>query len=1397
MIPSTLAKSKFGCILIILLLTTFFIYGQINVPDTNFRSILSSDYGITFDANNDISNSSATKSITALVLGGQAISDLSGIEAFTSLTDLRCFNNTISLLDLSENTALEYLDCSGNQLTSLIISPESPITYLHCKVNQLTVLDVSSNTMLKDLNCFNNQLTSLDVSNNTELEHLQASGNRIPIILTDGTIANIWGYDEHTQLAIKRSTDQNPTIFSEETGAYVLGSTGAIVNITTNQSSASNISSNIGTSPVTTGTLPSGTLDIISDKYWIIDNQEFSGLYNLILDLSNINELLDFNSTKVLQRSGEGSGWEDVSMIPGVSIQYLEPYVIVNNLTSFSDFAIGNFDVASTDFISFELSEQIQLAEIDLENHTIEVEVPFGTDVSFLVPSFILSSGSAKIGDIEQESGITAHDFTTSVIYSVTAEDEITTETWTVTVTAPLKVHDANFRTVLSSDYGITFDVDNNITNTATAAALTSMTITSQNISDLTGIEGFSALKELNCRDNQLVSFDISSNTALTALNFESNQLTGMDLSTNTLLTTLRCADNQLSNLDVSSNMHLTLLECYNNQLTSITLSSNPDLTFLDIGENQLSELDISTNTKLTWLSFANNQIDILDISSNVALEILGANDNSLDNLNVSANTSLVQIAAFNNNLASIDVSTNTALLYLQLENNILTGIDVSLNTLLKTLALSNNETLTGSVPDYIKSLPLDYFTFDGTNLCEPADAAYQAWKEGLTTYSPSELICLNTDTDITSFGIAEQTEEVSPDAAKHTVDVKMAFGTDRTQLMANFTLSQGASAIANAATDDLLAWYPFNGNADDASGNGYNGTVVGATLGQDRFGKTNSAFYFSDNEIQVPTLSGTSLSISVWINPSFLGTGSATQTIINSRDQGTADFLGDGNWELIVEDSEIEFGLWDSSGKTYLRTNTSPLKINEWQHIIAEYNNESGEWKISYNGSTIATRNFHIDINQHSSYPVLIGRTFSGTSTDHFQGAIDDLIIYNLGNIFQESGVSSNDFSNPLTYTIIAEDGTTTQDWLVTVTAPNTEADITTFSLTEQTVAVTPNSATYTIDIEVDYGTALTALTPTMTLSPNASIVPNSATTQDFSNPVTYTVTAEDGTTTQNWTVTVTIAPNTETDIISFILAEQTAAVIPDPTAHTVDIELVYGTDLTSLTPTITLSPNASISPNSATAQDFTRPVTYTVTAEDGISTQDWVVTVTIAPNTETDIVEFSLSEQTTAATINFTDHTIDLEVEYKTDLAVLIPTYILSEGANALVGSNSQVSSITSNDFTSPVTYTVTAEDGVTSQDWVVSVVEETILGLNGLPNELVIYPNPTTSELIIEYSNMSGQISILSITNLSGKLMERIQVEKSKELRIDAKDYPSGLYMIQIQNDQIKSYSKFIKK
>ncbi|MBN1990681.1 MAG: chitobiase/beta-hexosaminidase C-terminal domain-containing protein [Bacteroidales bacterium] len=204
--------------------------------------------------------------------------------------------------------------------------------------------------------------------------------------------------------------------------------------------------------------------------------------------------------------------------------------------------------------------------------------------------------------------------------------------------------------------------------------------------------------------------------------------------------------------------------------------------------------------------------------------------------------------------------------------------------------------------------------------------------------------------------------------------------------------------------------------------------------------------------------------------------------------------------------------------------------------------------------------------------------------------------------------------------------------------TSLSSAAEITAFSFAEQVAAATIDATSGTITIEVVYGTDLTGLVSTFTVSAGAKayvgdVLQVSGTTDnDFTDNVVYKVVAEDGTI-KNWTVTVTMPaqPSTAAEIVSFVLAEQTGAATINSAAGTIAIEVNSTADLTALTPTIQVSAGASISPASGAVQDFTNPVTYTVTAQDNNTTKAWTVTVT---KPQVNVVTIAQIQQPTGAT-------------------------------------------------------------------------------------------------------------------------------------------------------------------
>ena len=158
---------------------------NINFPDANFRTVVEN-----YDTNKD-GNLSDTEIAAVEVIDctRKGITNLKGIEYFTSLDILRCSQNQLTALDVSENTALKELYCYINQLTKLDVSKNTELTELDCYGNQLTTLDVSENTALTELECDENQLTSLDVSKNTALTYLICGGNQLTTLDVSKNIA--------------------------------------------------------------------------------------------------------------------------------------------------------------------------------------------------------------------------------------------------------------------------------------------------------------------------------------------------------------------------------------------------------------------------------------------------------------------------------------------------------------------------------------------------------------------------------------------------------------------------------------------------------------------------------------------------------------------------------------------------------------------------------------------------------------------------------------------------------------------------------------------------------------------------------------------------------------------------------------------------------------------------------------------------------------------------------------------------------------------------------------------------------------------------------------------------------------------------------------------------------
>lgn len=205
-----------------------------------------------------------------------------------------------------------------------------------------------------------------------------------------------------------------------------------------------------------------------------------------------------------------------------------------------------------------------------------------------------------------------------------------------------------------------------------------------------------------------------------------------------------------------------------------------------------------------------------------------------------------------------------------------------------------------------------------------------------------------------------------------------------------------GLSGLVNAQvpTNGLVGYWPFNGNANDESGNGYNGTVTGATLTPDRFGNTNKAYYFNgvtDYILANVNSNVTNVSISAWFYaethattfPTFYYLMNSTNTIYYYS-QLT---YHQGNTGSILN-------LVHTSTGNYPNVTTNVPSLNSWHHVVSVFD---GSWNVS---------KLYLDgalINQVTTTGTLTTFTkfFMGSHDltclcEWFKGSLDDIRIYN-----------------------------------------------------------------------------------------------------------------------------------------------------------------------------------------------------------------------------------------------------------------------------------------------------------------------------------------------------------------------------------------------------------------
>jgi len=390
----------------------------------------------------------------------------------------------------------------------------------------------------------------------------------------------------------------------------------------------------------------------------------------------------------------------------------------------------------------------------------------------------------------------------------------------------------------------------------------------------------------------------------------------------------------------------------------------------------------------------------------------------------------------------------------------------------------------------------------------------------------------------------------------------------------------------------------------------------------------------------------------------------------------------------------------------------------------------------------------------------------------------VPTIVVSDSATVAPLTGVAQN-FTSPVDYTVTAEDATD-QIWVVTVNIePNTENDILTFIFEtfEPDVNGVVDAGLHTVSATVPFGTDVTALVPTITVSSDATISPLSGVAQDFTSPVDYTVTAEDATD-QIWTVTVTVASNDSKELTSFSIVDPAVDGVITELDHTVAVEVPYGTDVTALVANFGITGKevkviATVQVSGTTPNDFTSPVTYTVVAADD-SEQGYIVTVSItAGSTDATLSDLSIDNGTLVPAFASGTEDYTVELAYGTTAEPVVSATENDANANAVI---TQATDVEGNLAARTATVVVTAEDGTTTKTYTVefsvalnndatlsdlTVDAVTVSGFDAatyvynveVPNGTTVVPTVAAIE-----NDVNANAVVTQATNLDGTIAER---------------------------------------
>jgi len=201
--------------------------------------------------------------------------------------------------------------------------------------------------------------------------------------------------------------------------------------------------------------------------------------------------------------------------------------------------------------------------------------------------------------------------------------------------------------------------------------------------------------------------------------------------------------------------------------------------------------------------------------------------------------------------------------------------------------------------------------------------------------------------------------------------------------------LEGNAQVPAYVPTSGLVAWYPFSGNANDSSGNGYNGTDYGASLTTDRFGIAGKAYDFNGSSNYISTTASfptgaSAKSYSIWFKADSIKRGWILAGGLDNPGQAFGLFMQDASGAVLFHGMS-----------TYDIIVDSIFDTTSWHHFVITFQSDT----IKFYSNGILTASYYDNLSTASSN-IIFGRREnpaleSGTDA-YFKGKIDDIGIWN-----------------------------------------------------------------------------------------------------------------------------------------------------------------------------------------------------------------------------------------------------------------------------------------------------------------------------------------------------------------------------------------------------------------